>query len=257
MKVFVSWSGDRSRTIATAIADWLPKVFQGLEVFVSDESIHAGASWGSVLTKALDECRFGVICLTPENLGSLWLMFEAGALSKALGEESRVVPYLFQLEATDVGPPLSSFQGVPADTKGTFKLIRSLNDALGNPLKSEAVERETFDAWWPQLEKRLAAVPGEASKEVRPDRELLEEILLIVRQAGIRDLNQRLALVLRLPGVERVELAPKVIADEEQPILAIRITVAKKLPARDVPPDEVIPGEIFGMPTDVIEARHS
>lgn len=63
--------------------------------------------------------------------------------------------------------------------------------------------------------------------------------------------------MLRLPGVERVELAPKVIADEEQPILAIRITVAKKRPARDVPPDEVIPGEIFGMPTDVIEARHN
>ena len=139
MKVLISWSGERGKAIASALKNWLPNVFQKLQVFMSDHDIQAGARWGSELGGTLEACNFGIICLTPESLESHWLTFEAGALSKAT-KESRVIPYRFQLQSSDVGPPLSQFQGVDANAEGTFKLVLSINEALGNPFQDEEKE---------------------------------------------------------------------------------------------------------------------
>lgn len=253
MKIFVSWSGERSKTIASALKNWLPDVFQGLQVWMSDHDIQAGARWGSDLGGVLETSNFGIVCLTPENLKSHWLTFEAGALSKAI-KESRVVPYRFQLRASDVGPPLSQFQGTDANEEGTLKLVLSINEALGNPLLDEEKTKRAFRHWWPDLQKSLTEIPLTAIREIRSDRELLEEILEIVRQSGIRDLNNLLGRILLLPNVRRVEVAPKIVVGEITNQLALRITVAKKLPLAQIPADQLIPSSIFGMPTDVVEA---
>jgi hypothetical protein len=253
MKVFVSWSGDRSKTIANALKHWLPDVFQGIQVWMSDHDIPAGARWSDELGGELETSSFGILCLTPENLESEWVIFEAGALSKAM-KESRVIPYLFQLRTSDVRPPLSQFRGVDANEEGTLKLVRSINDALGKPLSDDERTRRAFEHWWPDLRNMLAAIPSTATREIRADRELLEEILEIVRQSGIRDLNNLLGQILLSPNVRRIEVAPKQVAGQVSNRLALRITVAKKLPLAQIPADQVIPSSIFGMPTDVIEA---
>lgn len=252
MRVFVSWSGERSKMIASALKHWLPDVFQGLHVWMSDHDIQAGARWGSELGGELEICNFGIICLTPENLESQWLTFEAGALSKAI-KDSRVAPYRFQLRASDVGPPLSQFQGVDANEEGTLKLTISINDALGKPLPDDEKIRRTFKHWWPDLQNLLMRIPRTEAREIRDDRDLLEEILEIVRQAGIRDLNNVLGRVLLLSNVRRVEVAPKEVAGKVTNQIALRITVAKKLPLSQISTDQVIPSSIFGMPTDVVE----
>jgi len=58
--------------------------------------------------------------------------------------------------------------------------------------------------------------------------------------------------LLRRPGVTGVDIGPKLVGGKETGRLAIRIYVAKK---KDVPDAEVIPKEIEGVPTDVIERR--
>ena len=253
MKVFISWSGERSQTIASSLKHWLPDVFQGLQVWMSEHDIQAGARWDSELGGELEASSFGIVCLTPENLESHWLTFEAGALSKAI-KQSRVVPYRFELRASDVGPPLSQFQGVDANVEGTLKLILSINDALGKPLQNEEKVRRTFEHWWPDMQKLLAAIPVTATREIRSDRDMLEEILEIVRQSGIRDLNNVLGRILLSPNVQRVEVAPKEVAGTVTNRIALRITVAKKLPHSQVTSDQLIPSSIFGMPTDIVEA---
>jgi len=34
MKVFVSWSGDRSKVVAESLSKWLPDVFQDLTIWM-------------------------------------------------------------------------------------------------------------------------------------------------------------------------------------------------------------------------------
>src|SRR5262249_40717340 len=122
--VFVSWSGERSRSVARALFQWLPRVLQTLDIWTSEQDIQAGGRWELELARQLQDANFGILCLTQDNIRSEWLIFEAGALSKAI-EQSRVVPYRLGLKATDVGPPLSQFQGVDADREGTLRLVRS------------------------------------------------------------------------------------------------------------------------------------
>src|SRR5262245_10836217 len=97
MKVFLSWSGERSKSAALMLRQWLPDVIQSIEPWMSAEDIDAGARWNSELTNKLAETRFSVICLTKDNQQAPWILFEAGALSKTI-EKTYVIPYLIDME---------------------------------------------------------------------------------------------------------------------------------------------------------------
>jgi hypothetical protein len=84
MKVFISWSGERSRAVAEALWEWLPNVIQTVNPWVSLADIEKGARWSTEIASQLETCCVGLICLTPENLSAPWLLFEAGAISKTL-----------------------------------------------------------------------------------------------------------------------------------------------------------------------------
>jgi hypothetical protein len=252
MKVFLSWSGERSKIVGNALKHWLSYVFPGLDVWMSDQDIQAGARWGIELGSILKECKLGILCLTPESLDSHWLAFEAGALSNAI-DNSRVIPYRFHLSSTDIGPPLSQFQDVAADKAGTFKLVISINDLLDKQFGDEERLKVIYEHWWPDLEQQLAAIKSAEHVQHRSEREILEEILELVRQSGFRDLTNFLGHLFSLNTVKRVEVAPKMVGGTTTNRLALRITVSKKLPLIDIPPDQLIPSSIFGMPTDVIE----
>lgn len=45
MKVFISWSGKRSKAMANALKEWIPLIVQHAEPFVSDKDISAGDRW--------------------------------------------------------------------------------------------------------------------------------------------------------------------------------------------------------------------
>src|SRR5581483_8186823 len=109
MKVFISWSGKRSRAVAVALRDWLPGVINSVEPFVSSEDIYAGSRWQKEIAEQLESTNFGIVCVTKENQHAPWLNFEAGALAKAV-ESSYVVPLAVDLKPTDVEIPLGQFQ---------------------------------------------------------------------------------------------------------------------------------------------------
>jgi hypothetical protein len=184
MKVFISWSGARSRAVAQALTELLGDAIQDVEAWMSEHEISAGSRWAAELSRALEVSSFGVLCLTPENLSAPWLLFEAGSLAKSVSG-SRVVPYMLDLRLTDVEYPLAQFQGVVANREGTFKLLSSLNEARNEPLPEERLRR-VFDRWWPDLEARLSVVPEITTNAApgRDDRALLEETLGLVRELG-------------------------------------------------------------------------
>src|SRR5258707_22079 len=110
MKIFISWSGKQSLSVATALRDWLPYIFNGAELFVSSEDIRKGKRWLLEVAKELDSSNFGIVCLTRENLEAPWVIFEAGALSKSFKEASVSTLLVGGLGIADIKGPLSHFQ---------------------------------------------------------------------------------------------------------------------------------------------------
>jgi TIR domain len=183
MKVFISWSGERSKAVAEALRYWLPKVIQALEPWMSADDIEKGTRWRSGIATELEQSSVGIICLTRENLDSTWIHFEAGALSKQQ-QDTYVCTLLLGLEHTDVREPLAQFQHTRANKDDLRKLISTINKNLGDGKLSDSELNESFEIWWPKLEERLSNVPASDNKSstpVRKDREILDEILEIVR----------------------------------------------------------------------------
>ena len=187
MKVFVSWSGAQSHRVAVALKDWLPLVIQSLDPYVSSEDIKKGARWSGEVEKALLECRFGIICLTEDNLAAPWINFEAGALSKAIeSAQTNVCPFLFNVRQSSVEGPLSQFQSVRNEKDDVFRLVSSINSTAkneGERVRTEVLE-QSFEAFWPRLDeqlKRIADSRPQVATPRRPPEDVLDEILEIVR----------------------------------------------------------------------------
>jgi hypothetical protein len=159
MNVFLSWSGDRSKALATVLSSWLAKVLQDVKPWMSEKSIDPGERWSVELEKALETCQYAIICVTPENSNAPWLMFEAGALSRAYNK-SKTVPLCCGLGVRDLVGPLAQFQCLAADEAGLRRLVVGLNDVLDTPLPVDAL-RETFDVWWPRLNAQLVQIEAQ------------------------------------------------------------------------------------------------
>jgi hypothetical protein len=184
MKVFISWSGDLSKAVAEELRDWLPTIVQSLEPFISSQDVPVGGRGLNVLASKLQDCSFGIICLTQENKQGPWIHFEAGALSKVV-DASRVVPLLLDVKVSDLTGPLVQFQAISIeDVDGLFSLIKALSEQ-SSPSIAETRLRRTFDAFWPDLQTKIsqlkAAAGGEQKQDTRSEREILEEILLLSR----------------------------------------------------------------------------
>jgi hypothetical protein len=185
MKVFISWSGSRSKKVALIFRDWLPSVIQSLEPFVSSEDIDKGSRWNTEIAQELKESTFGIICVTKDNLSAPWLNFEAGALSKTI-ENNFVAPFLFDVKPSELkGLPISQFQATSFSKEDLRRLMGTLNAAVNN-LLPETRLLSTFDIWYPVLEGKLNDLRSEPIDEtsesltnVQPD--LLEELLEMTR----------------------------------------------------------------------------
>ena len=193
MNIFISWSGAKSRLAAEALRDWLPSMIQATKPWVSSEDIAKGARWSSDLTKQLETSKVGIICLTIDNMQSPWLLFEAGALAKTLGQ-SYVCPWLLDFTENALKGPLVQFQATRADKEDTRKLVHTINSALeDNAIDNERLDK-LYDALFPQLEEKLNSLtiitterPVEEERESEMLAELLELVRDLKRGMAIRD----------------------------------------------------------------------
>jgi hypothetical protein len=184
MKVFISWSGDRSMAIAEKLRDWLPTIVQSVEPFISTQDVPVGGRGLNVLASELQNCSFGILCLTQENKQEPWIHFEAGALSKVI-EASRIVPLLLDLKISDLTGPLVQFQAIAIENRDrVFALIKALAEHSSPPIPESRLQR-LFDSLWPELEETVSqlkiAAASEPKQDARSEREIMEEILLLSR----------------------------------------------------------------------------
>ena len=192
MKIFLSWSGSLSHEVAKALDTWLPQVMNALQPWLSSQDIEKGARWFEEIGETLSTTDFGILCLTQTNIAAPWILFEAGALSKSLGQ-ARVCPLLVNIKNADLQGPLAQFNTAGISRDEILRLIQSINARLPeDKRRTEAQLEEAFDVWWPRLEKKLEeAVRRSASEEAmqpkapkRPIEDILDEILELTRQTA-------------------------------------------------------------------------
>ncbi|GAA3346754.1 hypothetical protein GCM10020358_58950 [Amorphoplanes nipponensis] len=184
MRVFISWSGEPSRHLAHLLVDWLPLLVPGVKPWMSDNDLAKGVPWREELFAQLRETAQGIVCVTPENVASPWLNFEAGSLAKAVNDKAYVWTLLLHIAKADVTGPLASFQATTVHDRSDFLgLVRALNAQVSDPQPGQRLER-LFDKFWPEFGEQVTAIPlpqPVAQAPNRSERDLLEEILTLVR----------------------------------------------------------------------------
>ena len=174
MKIFISWSGERSQLLAQALHEWLPLILHYVVPWLSQANIEAGERWATEVAKELENSNFGIICVTRENVASPWILFEAGALAKSM-QGSRVIPLLLDLDFRDITGPLAQFQAKKVENVGLWEIVNSINQNATPPVP-EARVKQLFDALWSALEQKIAAIPKQTAvaKHARSQPEVLK-----------------------------------------------------------------------------------
>jgi hypothetical protein len=182
MKVFISWSGRTSQAVALALRDWLPSVLQSIDPYMSSEDIEKGARWSIEIGRELDNTSFGILCVTPDNVESSWLNFEAGALAKSI-DSSHVSPVLVGLRPADLVGPLAQFQATLPEQDDIARLLSTINANSEHAIEESRL-RDAVRIWWPQLEERLQAaleLDSQAPESHRTVPDMIVELLEITR----------------------------------------------------------------------------
>ncbi|MCL2495284.1 MAG: toll/interleukin-1 receptor domain-containing protein [Oscillospiraceae bacterium] len=186
MRVFISWSGERSHQVANALKEFVGDIIQSVTPFVSDQDITSGERWAERLKEELQENQYGILSITNDNKSSPWLLFEAGALSNS-SHKIPVVPFLYDIKPSELtGSPLLQFQAVIYYSEDNArKLINDINDACGDS-KLDATRLERAFGWcYPIFEQKLKDIPPESNKlkSAEPDKTklILEELLDLTR----------------------------------------------------------------------------
>ena len=217
MKVFISWSGELSKSLALALSKWLKTAIQSCDPYFSPDDIAKGSRWANEVSNELDASGFGILCLTKDNLEAPWIMFEAGALSKHVAV-ARVCPILFDVEKTKIKGPLEQFQFTVFDRKDVRRLLQSVNEALGEEALEDDVLDRVFEQWWPVLEKDVALILTSHKPTAPPPSRNADEMVAETLER-VRSLESQAAKL----------TAPTLAANEDVPSHALLDTARKRL----------------------------
>jgi hypothetical protein len=213
MKIFISWSGARSKAVAELMNTWIKCVIQASRPWISTRDIDRGAIWFSEINDQLRNTTAGIVFITQENKNKPWILFEAGALAKGL-TTSRVCTFLVDLQPSDLEDPLAQFNHTLPEKGSMWELVRSLNTCLAEQSLDERMLERVFLTYWPQFEedfsKIINSIPVEAKESPREEKDILVDILNITRNMShrIRGIEERIESDGGNKGFVKYSMAP-------------------------------------------------
>ncbi len=189
MKVFISWSGERSKQVAELLDIWIQCVIQAVTPWMSSKDIDRGALWFSEINNQLSNTCVGIICLTKQNKNKPWILFESGALAKGISS-NRVCTFLIDLKPTDIENPLAQFNHSLPTKESVWDLVRTINLTLKENALKESILEKVFNTYWPQFETNfndiIKTTPEVEVTETRSENEILLEVLSSIRMIDRR-----------------------------------------------------------------------
>jgi hypothetical protein len=154
MKIFISSSGKQGQAVAHTLCEWLRIVIPDSHPSIFAADLPVGTSWFTSLMQKLESMEFCIICLTPDNVRSPWLYFEAGVVA-ATNRDVKVCGFLTGLNSSQITGPLSQFQCFQSDVDGVLSLLKAIYDSSLNGVYDEDLVTSVFTANWPRLRENL------------------------------------------------------------------------------------------------------
>ena len=152
MKLFISWSGERSQKVAEVVKEWVQTLFpKGIDVWLSSENMIPGRLSMPKIIKALKTSDYGIFCFVKDNCKSSWMMFEAGAISKQsdAAEAEGLYGIIFDGTIEDFRrTPFEQLQLTVFDKKSLDKMFKSINTKMGQAKIEEHILSKNVDTTW-------------------------------------------------------------------------------------------------------------
>jgi len=192
MKIFISWSGNRSKAVAELINDWIKCVIQASKPWISSQNIESGSIWFNEITDALKDVSIGIVCLTQENKDKPWILFESGALIKGL-THSRVCTFLIDLNPEDLENPLAQIHHTTSKKESVRKLVATINNNLTESLSDKTLD-EVFETYWPVFEEKFNTCLKKHKPLEEPPKRSADDILIEILKST-RNLSNRMRVL--------------------------------------------------------------
>jgi hypothetical protein len=161
MKIFISWSNSPSKEIANAVKNFIDSIFSNkLATFLSVKDISAGANGFNEIRKNLNDCSKCILCLVRNNIDSLWMSYEAGAISMHESKDNTcpIIPILFESIGDDKFDhhPLHYIQREKFSKETMLHIVGDINSICPPEIKLEknALERQ-FKHYWTSFNRSV------------------------------------------------------------------------------------------------------
>ncbi len=191
-RIFISWSLDQGRQLATLTKEWIESIFMTQKCFVSSEDICGGTDWWDEIKKSLDFASVGIFCITDDNKDRPWILYEAGRIAGRLKGKG-VIPMVFGISAIPPDNPLAKHQARFCN-KGKAQYLKVLEDinnylpAEGKIRKKDWIKKQ-FDQSWEEYGPRFEEVIGklnenkqESQKEYKSEKKQVSSGRMILEQ---------------------------------------------------------------------------
>lgn len=230
IKLFLSWSGDSSKGIAEIFRGWLQAYSTELDVFFTPDGIEAGMRWNDELSRTLEECEIGIFIYTRQNVDSLWMAFEAGALSKRIST-GRVIPLIFGEPELKLKAPLSQFQAKRFSKKGVFETLESINHCLGDKRTRDGINN-FMNLTWEGVNTRVGQELEEHKDlDISPTTvniDILNNLYSLIRTSPVYSMDFASNISKLLEQVKSTSRGSYIFIDGEKPAFATLIAATMR-----------------------------
>ncbi len=171
MKIYLSWSGELGRRASGVLRNSLEQLFPDFEIWSPGSDISAGSRWRDQIQNAMQSSELAIVCLTNDSRNSPWLLYEVGVM---VGSSKKVIPWLVDMEFSDLSGPISQFQVIRSDAQSFHHLATSIHQQQSAyPLSQDLVAR-----WALRTETEINQLLGRKQKtqKTRGKKEWLAQI---------------------------------------------------------------------------------
>lgn len=171
LKIFISWSKNKSREIALEVKDFFEGLFHNsIELWMSSDSIEYGSTFIIDINDALRKSDCCIAIITEENINSSWIMYEIGAIagksyfSSDNLDTKAVIPIIFDGidDKKFSNSPINQFQRLRFGKESIFNLSKQLNKRVGIYSSETSLEKQ-FNLNWNGLLKGVERVANKYS----------------------------------------------------------------------------------------------